>query len=118
MIKRAKDRYHWRVVYRDGTHTDEYDETRKDGRGWSEREDKPIEVVRLVTSGHTHCVQVPTDAMPVFFRRRTLSIHSDIDEHTPLPAIHCIGWARGDEAVYLFVYDDNSTVLTTNLQAG
>lgn len=112
------DVYQWRIVYQDGAALDEYDEARPDGRGFAEREAKPVAGIALLgTAGQHHCVDLPPDAEPIFFRRRTVIINSNDNTETPEPTKHCIGWQRGNEAVYLFVLDDGSALLTTNFQA-
>ncbi len=44
----------------------------------------------------------------------TLNLETSEETHK---TAHCIGWKRGDEAIYLFVLSDGSTLLTDNLQA-
>lgn len=62
-----------------------------------------------------HRVDIPSGAMPLFFRRRQIVINPD--EQEKAPTIHCIGWKRGNEATYHFVFEDGSTLLTDDLQA-
>jgi hypothetical protein len=62
-------------------------------------------------------MDIPQDATPVFFRRRSVEINPLQGNARSRPTVHCIGWKRGDEATYLFVFDDGSTLLTDNLQA-
>lgn len=118
---RPKDAYTWHVQYQDGTATDEYDEARPDGRGWAEIGEKPVKDVWLmgpdlsVHSGYK--MNVPQGATPVFFRRRRAVINLNNDSMTGQGAIHCIGWTRGEKGVYLFVFDDGSTLLTDDLEA-
>lgn len=114
------DVYTWQVTYRDGTSTNEYDEVRPDGRGWHEREDKPVQTVALLWTGETTevaSIALPDNSTPVFFRRRTLTVNPNTNERTQDPTVHCIGWKRGDKACYLFVFSDGSTLMTDNLQA-
>jgi hypothetical protein len=67
--------------------------------------------------GSSHRVDVPAGATPIFFRRRSVEINPLQGETGNRTTTHCIGWKRGDEAVYLFVFDDGSTLLTNDLQA-
>jgi hypothetical protein len=120
MIEQVKDVYQWRVVYQDGTVTDEYDNARPDGRGFGERKAKPVAEIRLMTwhpfNDHEHRVDIPDGATAVFFRRRSIVLNPTTGEGGRT-TVHCIGWKREQEAVYLFVFDDSSTLLTSDLQA-
>lgn len=114
------DVYTWQVTYRDGTVTCEYDESRLDGRGWTERDAKDVATITLARAEDGTEVQsmlVPEGAEPVFFRRRTVTVNPNDESIQRDSTVHCIGWKRADEAVYLFVYEDGSTLLTDNLQA-
>ena len=127
-----QDVYTWRVVYQDGSITDEYDEQRADGRGFAEREDKPVRAVMLVpTDGILahQAVLIPGNAEPVFFRRNALPINlgSDGPQQASIYC-RCIGWkcvsdakneaskSEGSE-IYLFVFNDGSTLLSEDVQA-
>lgn len=113
-----KDAYTWQVTYVDGTCTHEFDESKPDGRGWAEREAKDVATITLARDGmQTHSVAVPEGAEPMFFRRRSLTFGLTDGSTQQGNAIHCIGWKREQEAVYLFVFNDSSTLLTTDLQA-
>lgn len=115
-----QDAYQWHVAYVDGTSTSEYDDARPDGRGWAERDAKPVRAITLTRRGQAveaANIPVPDGATPVFFRRRRRSINLQVGTQTSLPAAHCIGWKRDSDAVYLFVFDDGSTLLTDDLQA-
>lgn len=109
------DIYTWQAVYYDETVTPEFDESRPDGRGFLEVE-KPVKMLQLSNPKIWHRVAIPEDANPVFFRRRTIEIdpNSDGSKHT---TVHCIGWKRDDEASYLFVFEDGSTLLTSDFRA-
>jgi hypothetical protein len=117
----SRDLYTWRVTYKDGTHTDEYDAERTDGRGFAEIENKPVKAVSLLTDGKPiHSVLVTGD--PVFFRRRRIFVDPIIGSQYEDGMIHCIGWffdASYDRAggTYLFVFEDGSTLLSDDLQA-
>lgn len=117
---KTKDAYTWRIAYQDGGCLDEYDEIRTDGRGWAEREAKPVQTVSLLWAAQATeaaSITLPDGATPVFFRRRTLTINPNDDSIAPCQTVHCIGWKRGDKVCYLFVFDDGRTLLTDNLQA-
>lgn len=120
MSEQVKDVYTWRVLYQDGTTTDEFDEARPDGRGWAEREDKPVQTITLARVKDGMVVQsidVPEGTEPVFFRRRIVTFDPTGSNPQHDTLAHCIGWKRGDEAEYLFVFDDGRTLLTDDLQA-
>lgn len=120
MIEQVKDVYTWRATYQDGTSTNEYDEIRPDGRGWAEREAKEVATITLarVSDGTVaQSIDVPDGAEPVFFRRRSVTFGPTDESAQHGTLAHCIGWTRGDEAVYLFVRDDGTTLLSSDLQA-
>ena len=112
-----RDAYQWRVVYQDDTVIDEYDDIRPDGRGWAEREEKPVAEIHLMANGCSeHQMSIPTGTMPVFFRRRSIELDPNVDTQTHRTA-HCIGWQHGEQAAYLFVLPNGSTLLTSDFQA-
>ena len=119
MIEQAKDVYRWLVAYKDGTYLGEYDHP--NGLGWAEIGDKPVKAVWLLRSDpnadYGHRVDLPRGATPVFFRRRSIELRLDDEQQIARPAIHCIGWKQGEQAIYLFVFEDGSTLLSTDLQA-
>jgi len=117
-----RDTYQWLVQYQDGIWHAEYNHTRPDGRGFSEIEQEQVKAVALGTpDGLAHLVHyrvdLPDGATPIFFRRRKVAINLTDESTTPGQTVHCIGWRHGDQATYLFVFDDGSTLLTDNLQA-
>lgn len=109
--------YTWGALYTDDTCIAEYD--REEGRGFAEVDQARVKTLLLLSlqDGASHSVNIPQGATPVFFRRRSIEIDPLQGESTQRPTIHCIGWKKGDEAIYLFVFDDGSTLLTDNLQA-
>lgn len=121
MVVPTTDAYHWVVTYQDGTHLQEFDEPGSIGRGFAEIGDQPVKDIWLMRPdpnlNYGHHVTIPDGAMPVFFRRRRIVIDPVDSNVTPQLAAHCIGWKRGAEAVYLFVFDNGSTLLTNDLQA-
>lgn len=121
MIEQAKDAYTWFVVCKDGTPIAEYDDTRPDGRGFAEVDGTQVKTLELLPclpfDDVEHRVAVPDGATPVFFRRRTIELRLEDEQQTARPAIHCIGWKRDEQAVYLFVMADGSTLLSSDLQA-
>lgn len=119
-LPKLHDVYTWQVLYTDDTSTSEYDETRPDGRGWAEREAKEVTTITLARVADGTVVQsidIPEGAEPVFFRRRTLTISLTDDSRQQGTLAHCIGWKSEQEAVYLFVFDDGSTLRSSDLQA-
>ena len=125
MTQTAIDAYTWSVAYHNGDVLHEYDENRPDGRGWAEIGFASVKTVMLATHevDRVHRVVVPADAQPLFFRRRYITINAAGEQGDSGCLAHCIGWKRAGEtpqdeqAVYLFVLDDGSTLLTDNLQA-
>jgi hypothetical protein len=116
MIKQAQDVYTWCIVYQDDVLLHEDDA----GQGFASiQQERQVKMLTLLPlqGGKPHYVDIPQGATPVFFRRRSIEINPLQGESTPRPTTHCIGWKRGDEATYLFVFDDGSTLLTDNLQA-
>lgn len=115
--EQIRDVYTWGALYDDDACIGEYD--RLEGRSFVEVESARVKELLLLSliGGSTHSVKIPQGATPVFFRRRSLEINLVQEESTPRPTVHCIGWKRGDEAIYLFVFNDGSTLLTTDLQA-
>lgn len=117
------DDYVWRVTMRDGTAITEYDLERADGRGFMEigdiKEVVKLELVPCIPFDDViHSVVIPRGATPIFFRRRRISFEpSNIGGQQHSTTAHCIGWNRGNDAVYLFVLNGGSTVLTDDLQA-
>jgi hypothetical protein len=117
MMKRdvmsSRDMYTWNVTYEDGTRIDEYDADRPDGRGWAEVDQARVRRVEieayndLITS---HVVHIPQNATPVFFRRRFIELGPDGESRR---TVHCIGF----NFCYLFIFEDGSTLLSTDLQA-
>jgi len=116
-----KDVYTWHIIHCDDTETPEFDDARPDGRGFAEADIATAKILLLLPREQcrrAHVVHIPPGAVPIFFRRRTVTINLNNDgEATPEPTVHCIGWRRGEKAVYLFVFDDDSSVLSTDLQA-
>lgn len=117
-LSRQRGAYQWRATYTDGAYTDECDDARPDGRGWAEREERPVRTITLMQEGReVESMTIPDNAEPIFFRRRTIELRLDDEQATARPAIHCIGWKQDEQAVYLFVMPDGSTLLTDDLQA-
>ncbi len=114
MIERVLETYTWRVVYHDergGIHENA-------ANSFADVDQSRVKSLFLVPlrGGPPHRVSIPKGAQPLFFRRRRIELNPNTDEQTH-KTVHCIGWKRDDEAVYLFVLDDNSTLLSDNLQA-
>lgn len=126
-----KDKYTWEAVYKDDTAISEFDYP--EGRGFADVDKDRVKELYIV--GETqelrgHVVLVPDGAQPVFFRRRYMAIktsdrtirgvptlHNAIDASDLIATVHCIGWKRDDKAVYLFVFEDGSSMLSDDLQA-
>ena len=64
-----------------------------------------------------HRVDIPKGAQAIFFRRRSIEINPLSGQESNRPTTHCIGWKNEESAVYLFVFQDGSTLLSNDLQA-
>ena len=115
MITQQNDKYTWCAVYDDGNHLEEQNAE----HGFSSVDQGHIQrLMLLCTDGEAiHSVTVPTNAQAVFFRRRSIALGLADESSTPQSTAHCIGWKRGDDAIYLFVGPGGDTLLTTDLQA-
>lgn len=108
--------YTWNAIYRDDTMMSEFDGSRK--RGFAEANNGQIKAIELKPldgqSLPSHRVDIPAGAIPVCFRR-----YKGVDSITNKPdcIVHCIGFQYMHDAFYLFVLDDGSTLLTSDLQA-
>lgn len=112
--EQIKDAYVWCAIYADDTLLAENAENCFADVDQSRA--TSLLLIRL-DGGLSHRVDVPPGATPIFFRRRSIEINLVQEASVPRPTVHCIGWKRGDEACYLFVFDDGSTLLTSDLQA-
>jgi hypothetical protein len=115
MIEQAKDVYAWRVTYHNGLQLNEEDAA----QGFASVDQLQVKRLRLLDASSgipVHIVTIPQGATPIFFRRRSIELNPNTDEQAH-KTVHCIGWKKGDEAVYLFIFEDGSTLLTNNLQA-
>lgn len=118
MIEQAQDAFTWYALYENDDFISEYD--RPEGRGFAEVESARVKTLLLIPCRGmeaSHRVDVPAGATPIFFRRRSVEINPLQEETGNRTTTHCIGWKRGAQAVYLFVFDDGSTLLTNELQA-
>lgn len=113
----GKDTYTWHAAYADGSSIREDDHP--GGLAFSEVDQDQVKVLILdpLQSGMAaQSVVVPDSASPVFFRRRQIELNPNTDEEKR-GTVHCIGWQRETDAVYLFVFGDGSCLLTDDLQA-
>lgn len=118
------DVYLWCVIYRDGSHIREDDHPNRYNWKVAQQQGKSIKEVWLLLPDQSvdygHVVSIPEDAEPVFFRRRytTISLNGPITgAETPQKTVHCIGWKQGEQGLYLFVFENGSTLLSNNFQA-
>ena len=108
-----RDLYTWRVTYQDGSEAHE-----PDTGSFVHVDQDQVKSLALLSAGNVeHQVDIPDGAQAVFFRRRMLAINPMNEQLQHASTIHCIGWKREDDGVYLFVKDDGSTLLTNDLQA-
>ncbi len=110
------DCYIWQAIYHDGTVVGEYDIL--EGRGFADVDcSRVAKLLLLGANGNgAHVCAVPVDARPVFFRRRAISLNEE-QETRIWKTAHCIGWKRESDATYLFVFEDGSTLLSSEFQA-
>lgn len=111
------DAYTWTALYVDGTYLPEHEAT----QGFASVDQEHVKSIELHSSDDfsMHSVSIPQGAQPVFFRRRRIAINVMEESSEPQATVHCIGWKRSEEdAVYLFVFADASTLLSSDLQAG
>ena len=118
----TSDAYMWCITYRDGTDVKEFDGPDSIGRGFAEVDHAKAKGLHLLPlragSMRSHVVAIPEDATPLFFRRRTLTLDLMNEGETKTGAtVHCIGWKRGDQSLYLFIWEDGSSLLSEDLQA-
>lgn len=111
-----QDTYTWQAIYDDDSHLDEQDAT----QGFASVDQERIKSLAFLTSDGltTHSVQIPSGAQGVFFRRRRVMVNVESDSAMNDATTHCIGWKQGNQAIYLFIRGDGSSLLTTDLQAG
>lgn len=112
-----QDIYSWRASYSD---TEHLDETHAVG-GFASVDQERCTSLTLLHMGTApvHVVHIPAGAKPVFFRRRRVAVNVANETSEQQPTTHCIGWKRSEnDAVYLFVDESGSTLLSSDLQAG
>lgn len=108
--------YQWYVALQQGDLLiPEYDEMFPQGRGFSDIT-APIKSVMLIGEGGSHCCLIPQGANPVFFRRRALTLVPGMKTQH-IATAHCIGYEGEMGSSYLFVFEDNSTLLTHDRNA-
>lgn len=113
----VQDIYSWRATYSDGSHLDEEHAV---GGFASVDLARCTHLALIDQSGNAaHVVEIPSGAQAVFFRRRRISVNVMKENSEPQATVHCIGWKRSEEdAVYLFVFANGTTLLSNDLQAG
>ena len=110
------DLYTWIAVYEDETAVPEFDSSRPDGRGFAEVDASRVRRLLLIGDPGQAVVALPQEATPVFFRRRRIDVNIFTDEQTkPLTVAHCIGWQKGEEGCFLFVFGDGSSLLSSDM---
>lgn len=110
----ATEAYTWRAISQDGTALDEHDTT----HGFASVDQSHIKSVLLLHNDEPlHQVDIPEGAQSVFFRRRSIEMSLEDERAIDRGTVHCIGWKRDDDAVYLFIAEDGKTLLTNDLQA-
>lgn len=113
MVERTAETYAWYAIYDEETGFHEFDVS-----SFADVDQARVKTLLLLQGTQVcHHVDIPQGATPVFFRRRSIEVNLVSEQTGNHTTVHCIGWKRGDEAVYLFAFDDGSTYLTTDLQA-
>lgn len=109
--------YLWQVTHSDNTVVCEYGDERD--IPFLDVIQKPVKKIELVLASPQreiqHVVQIPDGATPIFFRRKSVMVNAAVSG--PKTLAHCIGWIQEGRAVYLFVFADGGTLLTSDLQA-
>lgn len=108
------NQYKWCAIYRDNTTLHE-DDAEQGFASVKQDQVKIITLLPLDPSEMPHHVSIPDGATPVCFRRHHVEFSTEATIYHP--PIHCIGWKQAEQAVYLFVFHDQSTLLTDDLQA-
>lgn len=116
MTKQVQEVYSWYVILEDEQHTRIDEHTVP---SFADVLHEQIKSLCLLSreDALSHRVFIPTGATPVFFRRRSLVLDPIQGTEQGRKTTHCIGWKQGENAIYLFVSEDGSTLLTDNLQA-
>lgn len=114
----ATDVYTWRVLYQDGTQIPEFDESRPDGRGFAEVDSSQVVALELLQDQEiAHRASILAHATPVFVRRRRIVVNPEDESIVNCSTVHCIGWNRGEDTSYLFIFEDGSTLLSSDFMA-
>jgi len=115
LIKQTQSTYIWRAIYTNGDYLDERDAE----QGFSSVDQARVKSMVLLSPGDivAHIVQIPAGAQGVCFRRHKVMLNVGDDSVVKRAPIHCIGWKQEEQATYLFVLWDGSTLLSNDLQA-
>ncbi len=116
MTTQVKDIYQWIVLYQNDVLLHEEDAE----QGFASVKQDEVKLITLLPIAEgvlPRHVAIPKGATPVFFRRRSIEIDPTQNTSSERPTVHCVGWKRGDESAYLFIFNDGSTLLTNDLQA-
>lgn len=106
--------YTWQALYSDDSRLDEHDAV----QGFASVDQERVAILSLLSNGvPVHSVTISGGAQAVFFRRKSLVLNLMDESAKQGQTIHCIGWKRGEEAAYLFVFANGTTLLTSDLQA-
>jgi hypothetical protein len=110
------EKYTWRAVYDHG----ESCHCENEDNSFTEVDKSRVTTLLLLPlaiGGTVHYIDVPSDAEPIFFRRRSVECSLTDGSRIQHPTKHCIGWKNDATAQYLFVFEDDTTLLTNDLQA-
>jgi hypothetical protein len=116
MIQEALEAYTWRAIY-DDDRTAVYENIHNSFADVDQARVKTVLLVPLTEGRAPHRLDIPQGAQALFFRRRRVELNPHDEQIQTLPPVHCIGWKKNTQAIYLFVFENGSTLLTENLQA-
>lgn len=115
----AKDTFTWHFTYHNGIQVPEFDQSRPDGRALADVDVSQVKQLDLDTSDMLgkHSVVIPDGVRPVFLRRRCRIVNIVTEQDAAGPVVHCIGWKSEKSECYLFIFEDGSTLLTSDFNA-
>jgi hypothetical protein len=120
ICSQCRDLWSWMVVYRDGSAVYECQGESAPHAAWKDVNDRLVAGLALIPRQaglQQVVVHVPEGAVPVLFRRRQIELNMASGEQTGRQTIHCLGWEGFHNASYVFIFQDGSTLLTSDRNA-
>ena len=117
---RCTDLWWWLVQYQDDTILPECQGTSMPHAAWGHVDTTRVKNIVLVPrqSGLEQVVVDVGANSPVFFRRRYKELNISGGQQVSQQNIHCLGYEAADgTGNYVFVFEDGSVLLSTNLNA-